>query len=323
MAEEARNNLCSLVNGTCRGNSQNLFYSGNNDTFSDSTTPNTKYYSGTSTNFGLSSISTPGTTMSALYSYSTPTVPVTIFSDGFEATGWNYTQVTGVSASWYYYSSSEYPSGITPRSGSYMAGFNSYTASAGDQALLSSAAGIAIPASYDTVAISFWMYHDTEYTNSDSVQVQISTNSGSTWANLGSPVYRYDGTNGWAKVALDLSSYKGQSNILIGFLGTSAWGNDIYIDDLTIGGYFTNKALIGTTNYYQSLTDAYAGASSGNIIKARSVDFVEDLLCSQSKNITLDGGYDSGYLNHTGYSVLRGKLTVRGGSVTMSRLIIR
>jgi hypothetical protein len=204
-----------------------------------------------------------------------------------------------------------------------MARFNSYDSYYGEQARYYKATGIAIPATYDTIVLSFWMYHDIEYINADTVQVQVSTNNGVNWTNLGAPINRYDGTDGWAKINVDLSAYRGQSNVQIAFLGTSDWGNDIYLDDIAVGGYNVSKALIGTTNFYQSLTDAYAAASSGNTIKARGVDFVEDLLCGQPKNIILDGGYDSAFLTNAGYSVLHGNLTVRGGSLIVNRLVIR
>jgi hypothetical protein len=322
MAEEANSTLCSLVNSTCWGNSQNLFYSGNNASFTDYTTPSTKYYAGTSPGFGLSLISLSGTTMLAVYSTSPP---ITFFNDGFEGSGWLTAQVGGgTSASWTIVNIGTHPS-VTPHGGSSIARFNSFDAIIGDQARLYTAAGIAIPASYDAVVLRFWMNHDTSNPangGQDRVQVQVSTN-GSTWANLGSAIARYNGTTGWAVVDVDLSAYRGQPNVQIGFLGTSGHGNDIYLDDIAVGGYYADKALIGSTNYYLSLTDAYAAASSGSTIKTRGIEFAEDLLCGQSKGIILDGGYDSAYLNYTGYTVLRGKLTVQSGSITVNRLIIR
>jgi hypothetical protein len=329
MAEEAKSNLCSLVNSLCRGNSQNLFYAANNATFNDSTSPNSKYYSGTSTGLWLSSISAPGTNMTALYINGIPAarpLTTTLFSDGFEGSGWYEAQMAGTTAYWYLYTSGSttYPTGVTPHSGSYMAGFNSHTATAGDQSILYPSP-ISIPSSYDTVSLSFWMYHDTgSPAYADNVQVYASTDFGYNFASVGSALNRYDGTTGWAKVNLDLSAYQGQSSVLIGFLGTSAKGNDIYIDDITIVGNNTGgAALIGAANYYQSLTAAYAAASSGNVIKARGADFLENLLCNLPKNVTLDGGYDSAFLTNPGYTILHGKVTIQGGSVIVNRLKIK
>jgi len=69
MAEEADSTGCSLVNGTCPGSAGILFYNGNNTAFTDSSTPNSRYYSGSSTNIGLSDVSGPAQAMSAFYSF--------------------------------------------------------------------------------------------------------------------------------------------------------------------------------------------------------------------------------------------------------------
>jgi M6 family metalloprotease-like protein len=325
MAEEAQSSPCSLVGSTCRGNALNLFYSGNNDAFTDSTTPGSKYYDGTSTNFGLTSISTPGTTMSAYYSRTTPETPVVIVSNGFEMSGWYYAQTVGTTAYWYYATGSSHPAGISPYGGSNMALFNSYTATSGDQARLWLDTSFPISAAYSAVTLSFWMYHDTAYPGvADRIQPQISTNGGSSWTDLGSPVYRYDGTTGWAEVTRDLSAYRGQSNVLIGFLGISGYGNDIHIDEMVVSGTASaQNVLIGATNYYQTLTAAYAAASTGNVIKARNIEFDEALLCGQSKNVTFNGGYGSGFVSQSGYTTLHGSLTIRYGSVKVNRLIIK
>ena len=45
--------------------------------------------------------------------------------------------------------------------------------------------------------VSLWMYHDTGYTNADVVQVQYSTDGGTTWTNIGSTIPRYTGVVGW------------------------------------------------------------------------------------------------------------------------------
>ena len=77
------------------------------------------------------------------------------------------------------------------------------------------------------------MYHDTGYsTYADKVQAQVSTN-GTAWTNAGTAVARYNGTTGWAQVTIDLSAYKGQT-VYLGFLGISAYGNDEYLDDVTV-----------------------------------------------------------------------------------------
>jgi hypothetical protein len=79
------------------------------------------------------------------------------------------------------------------------------------------------------------MYHDIQYSNADQLQVQVSTDGGSSWNNVGSVINRYDATTGWTKYTIDLTAYHGQT-VLLGFLGISAYGNDIYIDDVLVIG---------------------------------------------------------------------------------------
>lgn len=81
------------------------------------------------------------------------------------------------------------------------------------------------------------MYHETEYQyNTDYVQFQVSTNGGASWTNIGNPIYRYDGSNGWKEHKINLNQYAGKTNIMIGFLGVSDFGNDFHIDDVKITG---------------------------------------------------------------------------------------
>ena len=103
----------------------------------------------------------------------------------------------------------------------------------GNQTRIYRGAGFAVPSTYTTVTMTFWMYHDTGYCPyADTVQAQVSTN-GTTWTSVGSAVARYNGSTGWAQVTIDLSSYKG-STVYLGFVGMSAFGNDEYLDDVIV-----------------------------------------------------------------------------------------
>ena len=321
MLEEASSS-CSLVNSSCRGSATDLFYSGNNNAFTDSSTPNSKYYDGSSSGLNLASISAPGTAMSAVYSYShtSPPVLIPIFSDGFEGSGWLTTSISG--PAWSLVTTSSHPTGIATHGGTKMARFNSYDVSSG-QARLYTSSSIAIPSSYDAAVLNFWMYHDTGYSSSyDNVQAQVSTN-GSVWTNVGAVIPRYNGATGWANGSVDLSAYMGLT-VQVGFLGTSYYGNDIYIDDMAVSVYYGNKARIGTSNYYQTLTDAYAAAPTGtSTIQARGLTFTESLVCNQAKDITLDGGYEGSYSIKTGYTILSGSLTISQGSLIADELVIQ
>ncbi|MBK9090495.1 MAG: pre-peptidase C-terminal domain-containing protein [Holophagales bacterium] len=156
----------------------------------------------------------------------------TLFTDGFETTGWSSVDTSGTAGTWTFATSGTHPTTM-PHGGSKLAKFNSYNAASGSQTRVYRTAGFAVASSYTSVSLKFWMYHDTGYsTSNDRIQVQISTN-GSTWTNVGTAISRYSATNGWVQATIDLSAYKGQT-VYLGFLGISAYGNNITLDDVTV-----------------------------------------------------------------------------------------
>jgi len=166
---------------------------------------------------------------------STASAATTLFTNGFESsTGWAQTDTSGTAGTWSLVTSGTYPT-CSVHGGSYMAMFNSYTSANGSATRYYRTSGFAVAGTYTTVTLKFYMYHDTGYsTDADSVQVQVSTN-GTTWTSVGSAINRYSATNGWVQASIDLSAYKGQT-VYLGFLGTSKYGDNIYLDDVTVVG---------------------------------------------------------------------------------------
>ena len=156
----------------------------------------------------------------------------TLFSNGFESsTGWATVQVAGTGGAWTLVTSGTLPT-ASPHGGSYLAKFNSYDAASGSQTRIYRTTGFAIPSTAAAATLTFWMYHDTGYsTYADKVQVQVST--GSTWANVGTAINRYDGSTGWKQHTIDLTAYKG-TTVQLGFLGISAFGNNEFLDDVAV-----------------------------------------------------------------------------------------
>jgi trimeric autotransporter adhesin len=157
----------------------------------------------------------------------------TLFSNGFEAsTGWASAQVSGTAGAWSLVTSGTYPT-CSPHGPSYMAKFNSYTSASGSSTRYYRTSGFAVSSTYTTVNLTFWMYHDTGYsTSADKIQPQVSTN-GSTWTSVGTAINRYDGSTGWKQHTVSIATYKG-STVYLGFLATSAYGNNIYLDDVAV-----------------------------------------------------------------------------------------
>lgn len=166
-------------------------------------------------------------------------------NDGFEegalggGYGWSAVEVTyigGTSYIWSIVTGGNYPTVSTAHSGSYMAFYPSYSVVSGSQARIYRNSGFAIPSPITSVTLTFYMYHDTGYSGAtDRVQVQVSTDGGTNWVNAGSAVNRYDGSTGWKQHTVDLSAYAGQT-INVGFLATSGFGNNMYIDDVLVTG---------------------------------------------------------------------------------------
>jgi hypothetical protein len=182
-----------------------------------------------------SSVTVNGANVTGVNFTATCSGPTTLFSDGFEGTGWSTAQVSGTGGAWTLASAGTHPA-VSPHGGAKLAVFNSYTSSSGNQTRLFRSSGFAVASTYTTVTLTFWMYHDTQYSSyPDKVQAQVSTNGGSTWTNVGSAVSRYDGSTGWKQVTVDLTAYKGQT-VNVGFLGMSGFGNDEHLDDVTVSG---------------------------------------------------------------------------------------
>ncbi|MEJ5165896.1 MAG: hypothetical protein WHV67_02585 [Thermoanaerobaculia bacterium] len=167
-----------------------------------------------------------------------------------------------------------HPSGNPSHSTPNLAYFNSWDADSGSSARLY----YQIPfnfSAYRTLELSFWMYHDTEYQyNLDYIQFQVSTNEGASWTNVGDKIYRYDGSSGWKEHKINLNSYAGQENVMIGFLGVSDFGNDLHIDDVRISGtgFYCNNCIGG--NIPKVIPDG-SGATTPVIVKKNNANGTE------------------------------------------------
>lgn len=164
------------------------------------------------------------------------------FTEDFEAAappalppGWAQAAVSGAEGNWATAAGTVHPSGTAPHGGSKLVYFNSFDADSGHTARLYRTAGLDLTGA-PSAAVSFWMFHDTAYSsNADRVQVQASTDGGSTWQNVGSAVLRYDGSTGWKRHRISLSGFTGPlSDVRVALLGISEYGNDLHIDDLNV-----------------------------------------------------------------------------------------
>jgi Synergist-CTERM protein sorting domain-containing protein len=166
----------------------------------------------------------------------------TVYSQGFEgATPPNLPAdcssdlVSGTFGAWATATSTGYLDVQPPHGGSNLAFFNSYSTNVGTSARLQ--LGELDLSTYENVTFHIWIYHDIHFeTSDDNIQVQVSTDGGTTWEEVGDPIHRYDGTTGWAEASIDLSDYEGEEGVLLGILGNSYFGENINIDDVSVEG---------------------------------------------------------------------------------------
>ncbi len=157
------------------------------------------------------------------------------FEGAFPPAGWtNEVVVATGSPTWTQETGTLHPAGYLPHGGSYMARFNSYSVANGGAARLSSSS-VDLSMATDP-EVSFWMFHDNEYSsNTDRIQVQVSIDGGTVFTDVGAEILRYDSSGDfWMQHVVDLTDYVGESDVIVGFLAISGYGDDIYLDDVTI-----------------------------------------------------------------------------------------
>jgi len=152
----------------------------------------------------------------------------------FPPTGWTQTQLVGTS-SWDRVTSGTSPT-LLPHSGAGMARWNAYSFASGNSTRLATPT-LTLPAG-EPVKLTFFMSHDTGYASAgDRIEMQISTDDGATWTDMGIVFNRYDATYttpGWGLHSIDLSAYAGQTQVQVGFNAVSGYGNNFFIDDLAL-----------------------------------------------------------------------------------------
>ena len=178
-----------------------------------------------------------------VFAQAAETVPATdtvYLAEGFEGpfppAFWDSTVVTAstTTANWSRETVGVNPA-MAPRTGAGMVRFNSYNAPAPGAARLYTA-DFEVPDS-SVASVEFWMSHDSHFSDkNDRVQMQVSTDSGGTFTNLGAAVSRYDAACTaacWKLHTFVLPTHAGQA-VRLGFLGISHYGNHIYIDDIVV-----------------------------------------------------------------------------------------
>ena len=171
-------------------------------------------------------------------------IPGTVLAgDGFDTStapafsaGWALLDLSGTDGNWITRTASIYPAGISPHSAPNMAVFNSFYTRYGEQTRLFQTGGIDLSGRADA-EVSLWIYHELGYSSDpDGVQVQVSTDGGVSWSSVGAPIARYDGTTRWAKHTVNIDAFTGagMTDVRVGLVGMSSFGNDVHLDDVAV-----------------------------------------------------------------------------------------
>jgi hypothetical protein len=218
------------------------------------------------------------------------TINTPFFSEGFDAavppalpSGWVAFDTAMTAGDWTTGTVSSHPAGIIPHSSPTMAIFNSYTTFHG-KTRLQQTSGLDL-STRTNAEVSYWMYHESEYTEADSVQLQLSTDAGATWVTVGQPVFRSDGSTGWKRHAASITAYTGpgMTDVRIGLLGDSGYGNDIHIDDVAVSPASECTPLPAGGLVIGTVRDANTGTTVLNALV-----FGADLTCATRIDASAD-----------------------------------
>jgi hypothetical protein len=153
-----------------------------------------------------------------------------------------------------------------PHSGAGEAKFNSYSANGGVRALITPVFDLG--GNTSGAAVSFWMYRDNGYaTTADKIDVFYNTAANMTGAVSLGTVNRAIGlapvvaANGWYQYSYTIPNTVTSSTVYLIFRGTSAYGNNIYIDDVSWTSYPVSPALTATPS---SLAFGFAAFGSSS-----------------------------------------------------------
>ena len=93
-------------------------------------------------------------------------------------------------------------------------------------------------------AVSFWMYHshDSNVTTPESIEVKVMADGGEWQAVDGAKWMRDNGSTGWRRHIVDLSAFKSSKYVRIAFVGTTAGGMDVHLDNITVDNMFETDA---------------------------------------------------------------------------------
>lgn len=164
------------------------------------------------------------------------------------------------------------------------------------------------------------------------------TITGSGTVNSTTPAYSFTCTSGLCSkdfpITADLTLTASPSNsVFSGWSGqctniTASGGCRVTMEvDRSVTATFVTylPARIGTS-YYADIFEAYskAPATGSSLIETQTAIFIGELLMNRGISVKVKGGYDAGYSpNPSGMTTVKGKVTIKSGTLQVDRLTIR
>jgi len=130
----------------------------------------------------------------------------------------------------------------------------------------------------------------------------------------------YGTTRAWT-----LTAWDGAKTVYAKFKDTVGNWSNPFLDTIALNNDPPNPPIkIGDSNY-MTLQAAYNAASDGSTIKCQAITLIESLTVNRNINVTLEGGYDSGYTTNYGNTTsIKGMITTTagGGTITIENFVL-
>jgi hypothetical protein len=144
-----------------------------------------------------------------------------------------------------------------------------------------------------TATLTFDVAYCQYASENDRLQVEVSTNCGTTWTSVynksGTTLktkapqtasFTPAGTAEWRSETVSLNAYAGQSNVFVRYKGTSAYGNNLYVDNINVSmvsGIEENQFVSNVNVYPNPMTNNATVAFNMNEENAVSISVLNAL----------------------------------------------
>jgi len=148
-------------------------------------------------------------------------------------------------------------------------------------------------------------YKTSSWSSNDRLEVYISSDCGQTWtphwdkkgatlATAAATTSAYSpSTSGWRQECVDLSAYAGQGKVFVKFLATNNYGNNIFLDEISVGNVACNLGIDEATAEEIQLYPNPA-KDQVKVSLTQTGDYTLQVIDLQGRIVTEQAGYTSG-----------------------------